>query len=200
VPDRHPNLLSVDTSALFVVDVQENFRAHIPGFERMVAAIRLLVQGAQRLAVPVGVSEQYPQGLGHTVPELQELLGEAALFEKLEISSCAAPAWHDLPAALLARQAFVIVGIEAHVCVNQTVHDLLHQGKRVHIPADAVGARDPWQRERALARLEGAGAVITTTETVLFEWLRVAGTPEFKDVQRLIKEHDAARRELESVT
>jgi nicotinamidase-related amidase len=193
--DRHPDLLSADKCALFVVDVQENFRPHIAGFEAMVDAQKLLIAGFTELGVPVGYSEQYPRGLGQTVPELTELLGDAPMFEKVEISSCAAPGWSQLPAEVTGREQIVIVGIETHVCVSQTVHDLLHQGKKVHVVADAVGSRDPWQREMALERLARAGAVVTTAETVLFELLNVAGTPEFKAVQRLIKQHDAARRE-----
>jgi nicotinamidase-related amidase len=195
MPDRHPELLSAERCALFVVDVQENFRQHIAGFEEMLNAQKLLVAGFNELGIPVGYSEQYPRGLGQTVPELTELLGDAPMFEKVEISSCAAPGWAQLPAEITGREQIVIVGIETHVCVSQTVHDLLHMGRQVHVVADAVGSRDPWQREMALERLSRAGAIITTAETVLFELLNVAGTPEFKAVQRLIKEHDAARRE-----
>jgi nicotinamidase-related amidase len=195
VSDRHPDLLSVDRTAVFVVDVQENFRPHIHDVESMLGAIRLVVAGAARLGVPVGISEQYPQGLGATVSEIRDLVPDAPLFDKMEISSCEAPGWRELPSDVRDRECLVIVGIETHVCVSQTVHDLLHAGKRVHVVADAVGSRDPWQRDMALRRLERAGATITTAETVLFELLGCAGTPEFKDVQRLIKERDAARRE-----
>ena len=195
MPERHPDLLSVESSALFVVDVQENFRPHIADVDDMLAAIQLLVGGCDRLGVPTAISEQYPRGLGATVSEIRELVPEAPLFDKMEISSFAAPGWSDMPAAVRDRDTFIIVGIEAHVCVSQTVHDLLHAGKRVHVVADAVGSRDPWQKERALQRLQVAGAHITTAEMALFELLECAGTPEFKDVQRLIKQHDAARRD-----
>jgi nicotinamidase-related amidase len=194
VSDRHPDLLSVERTALFVVDIQEGFRRHIDGFDAMVAATKLLIEGCRELGVPTGYSEQYPAGLGHTVPELLEVLDGAESFEKVEISSVAAAGWRDLPPAITSRGAIVIAGIETHVCVNQTVHDLLHRGTRVHIAADAVGSRDPWQRDVALQRLERAGAIVTTVETVLFELLECAGTPQFKAVQALIKQHDAARR------
>lgn len=202
MPDRHPDLLTRARSALFVVDVQERFREHVHGFDGMVAAIALLIRGASRLGVPVAYSEQYPEGLGHTVTELRDVLpSDAAGFEKLEISSCAAPGWQQVPAHVREREAVVVVGIEAHVCVAQTVLDLLHAGRRVHVPADAVASRDPWQRDAALERLARAGATVTTVEMALFELLGCAGSQEFKDVQRMIKEHDAdiARRELEVV-
>ena len=193
---RHPDLLSVSTTAAFVVDVQENFRAHIHEFDAMLGSIKLLLQGCNALGVPIAVSEQYPQGLGHTVPEIDELTAGAPRFEKLEISSVAAPGWNQLPADVRNRGNFLVVGIETHVCVNQMVHDLLYAGKHVHVVADAVGSRDPWQRDIALERLAKAGATITTVEMVLFELLECAGSEQFKSVQRLIKLHDAARREM----
>lgn len=194
---RHPDIARPETSALLVVDVQEKFRAHIAGFDAMVDAIQLVGRGCLRLDVPVAISEQYPDGLGRTVREIDDVFTGLAhmpwRFEKLEISSAAAPAWASAPAAVASAETIIVVGIETHVCVSQTVLDLLANGKRVQVVADAVGSRDPWQRDTALERLARAGAIITTAETVLFELLGVAGTSEFKDVQRLIKAYDAAR-------
>lgn len=194
--ERHPDLLSVGSTAAFVVDVQENFRAHIHEFEAMVAATCLLLRGLDRLGVPVVISEQYPQGLGRTIEEIAELTPGAARFEKLEISSVAAPGWAQLPAEVREAPSVLVVGIEAHVCVNQTVHDLLHIGRRVHVVSDAIGARDPLQKQAALQQLARAGAKVTTVEMALFELLGCAGTPEFKDIQRLIKVYDAERQAL----
>lgn len=190
---RHPQLLSPATTAVFVVDVQEAFRKHIDGFEPMVAAIDLLVRGAREIGVPVAYSEQYPQGLGRTVDELVEPLATSAMFEKIEISSRTAPGWESLPEAVRDAQQIVVVGIETHVCVSQTVHDMLAAGTQVHVPIDAVSSRAPAQRAAALDRLSRAGAVLTTVEMALFELLEKAGTPEFKAVQGLIKQYDAAR-------
>lgn len=181
----------MDTTALLVVDVQEGFRPHIHEFERMAQTICLVLDGANELGLPLVCSEQYPQGLGRTVAEIEERLDGAHRFEKLEISSCAAPQWEQLPPIVREREAFLVVGIETHVCVSQTVHDLLNAGTRVHVVADAVGSRDPWQRELALERLARAGATITSAEMALFELLECAGTERFKAAQRLIKEHDA---------
>jgi nicotinamidase-related amidase len=189
---RHPNLLDPTSTAILVVDVQEQFRPHIHAFDAMVAGIRLLLEGARELSIPVAVSEQYPKGLGHTVPEITDVLtDEAHVFEKVEISSVAAPAWGQLPDEVRRAGQLVVVGIEAHVCVSQTTHDLLGQRRQVHVVADAVSSRDPWHRERALDRLARGGARITSVEMALFELMGIAGTPQFKAVQGLIKEHDA---------
>jgi len=196
---RHPHIAHADSSALLIVDVQEVFRPYIAGFEAMVAAINLLARGCLRLDVPIAISEQYPAGLGETVSEIDNVFHGVSpkpwRFEKLEVSSAAAPAWADAPPAVASAETIIVVGIETHVCVSQTVLDLIAADKNatVQVVADAVGSRDPWQRSVALERLAREGAVITTAETVLFELLGVAGTPEFKDIQRLIKAYDAAR-------
>jgi nicotinamidase-related amidase len=198
---RHPHVLLRSSATIFVVDIQERFRPHIAGFADLVAATELLVRGAQSLGIPVAYSEQYPAGLGVTVPELAGPAGApltgAPMFEKMEISSRAAVGWNSLPPTVRDAQQIVIAGIETHVCISQTVHDLLADGKQVHIAVDAVGSRSDRQRDIALERLRAEGAVLTSVEMALFELLGIAGTPEFKTVQGLIKEYDAARaREL----
>lgn len=200
MPIRHQHLLSVDSTAVLVVDVQENFRPHIHGIDDIIASICLLLRGCIELEVPIALSEQYPQGLGATVAEIAEVVDGARVpvsrMEKLEISSCAAPAWDSLDTTFLDRSNLLVVGIETHVCVHQTAHDALARGKQVHVVADAVGSRDPWQRDVALTRVREAGALVTSVEMALFELLECAGTPQFKAVQRLIKEHDVRRREV----
>lgn len=179
------SLLSRDRAALVVVDVQEGFRSY-SCFDGVAAACAKLVQGARILGVPTLVSEQYPKGLGHTVPELG--LRDERRIEKTVFSAARAEGF-DLPGAGTdpgrVGQA-IVCGIETHVCVSQTVHDLLEDGIEVHVPADAVGSRHRLDYERALERLELAGAVVTTVEAALFELLERAGTPEFKEVQKLI--------------
>jgi nicotinamidase-related amidase len=172
------SLLRRDSSRLLVVDVQEGFRPY-PCFAAVAAAVAKLVEGARLLGVPVLASEQYPKGLGHTAPEVG-LDGEQRI-EKTVFSAVRAEGF-DLGSA---GQALVC-GIEAHVCVSQTVHDLLERGLEVHVPADAVGSRHEQDGVRALERMERAGAVVTTVEAALFELLERAGTPEFKAVQKLI--------------
>ena len=171
-------LLSREDTALLVVDVQEGFRPYTV-FADVVRACAALVQAARILGVPTLVSEQYPKGLGQSAPELA--LQDQPRIEKTVFSAVRAEGF-DLGGASQA----IVCGIEAHVCVSQTVHDLLAAGVEVHVPADAVGSRHEIDYERGLARMQRAGAVVSTVEAVLFELLERAGTPEFKAIQTLI--------------
>lgn len=171
-------LLEKDRAALLVIDVQEGFRPYAT-FAEVAAACGRLVAGARELGVPILASEQYPKGLGPTAPEIG--LEEEPRIEKTVFSVARADGFD-----LGGRDQVLIGGIEAHVCVSQTVHDLLAQGIEVHVAADAVGSRHPVDYERALPRLERAGAVVTTVESALLEFCERAGTPEFKAVQKVI--------------
>jgi len=171
-------LLRRSRSALVVVDVQEGFRAY-DVFAPVAAACAKLVAAARILELPALVSEQYPKGLGPTAPEVG--LRDEPRIEKTEFSAVRAEGF-DLGSA----EQVIVCGIEAHVCVSQTVHDLLDRGLDVHVPADAVGSRHRIDYERGLERMERAGAVVGTVEASLFELLERAGTPEFKAVQKLI--------------
>jgi nicotinamidase-related amidase len=172
------SLLLRDRAALVVVDVQEGFRP-FASFAGVAEACAKLVQAARILELPTLVSEQYPKGLGHTAAEVG--LQDERRIEKTVFSAVRAEGF-DLAGA---EQA-IVCGIETHVCVSQTVHDLLADGVEVHVPADAVGSRHEIDYERGLERMERAGAVISTVESALFELLERAGTPEFKAVQKLI--------------
>jgi nicotinamidase-related amidase len=175
------SLLSRERAALVVVDVQEAFRTY-ECFARVASSCAKLVEGARILGVPTTVTEQYPKGLGHTAPEvgLKEREREGRI-EKSVFSAARAEGFD-----LGSRGQAVVCGIETHVCVSQTVHDLLARGVEVHVPADAVGSRNEIDYTTGLARMERAGAVVTTVEAVLFDLLERAGTQEFKEVQRLI--------------
>ncbi len=184
----HPFLLDRDSSALLVVDVQEAFRDHVDGFDAMVERIGLLVRGAALLGVPIAVSEQYPAGLGSTVDELRDALpADTPSFEKLELSAIDAPGWQQLPATVRDARQLVVAGIETHVCVRHTVLGLLAHHREVHVPVDAVASRDASHRDVALRELARAGAREASVEQVLFDWLRVAGTAEFKAAQALLR-------------
>ncbi len=172
------SLLSRERTALVVVDVQEGFRAY-DAFAGVAGASAKLLQAARVLEVPALVSEQYPKGLGHTAPEVG--VQDERQIEKTVFSAARAEGF-DVGDA----QQVIVCGIETHVCVSQTVHDLLAQGREVHVPADAVGSRHRIDYERGLERMQRAGAVVSTVEAVLFELLERAGTPEFKAVQKLI--------------
>jgi nicotinamidase-related amidase len=171
-------LLSRQRAMLVVVDVQEGFRSY-ETFDRVAAGCSKLLQAARILDVPALVSEQYPKGLGHTAPEVG-LDGER-LIEKTVFSVVRAEGFR-----MDGRDQAIVCGIETHVCVSQTVHDLLQRGVEVHLPADAVGSRHELDYTRGLERLDRSGAVVTTVEAVLFELLERAGTPEFKAVQSLV--------------
>jgi nicotinamidase-related amidase len=173
-------------AALAVIDVQEAFRPAVLDFEQTVHNTAVLVQGARRLGVPVLVTEQYPKGLGHTVPELAEHLDGVTALEKVCFSAVDAAGFHrSLVEA--ERDQVLLCGIEAHVCVNQTAEDLLAGGFEVHVATDAVSSRSEHNRDLGLHKMEISGATLTSVETALFELLRVAGTAEFKDVQRLVR-------------
>jgi nicotinamidase-related amidase len=171
-------LLSRHRSMLVVVDVQEGFRSY-PTFTEVAAACSKLLAAARIMEIPALVSEQYPKGLGHTAPEVG--LQDERMIEKTVFSAVRAEGFR-----LDGRDQAIVCGIETHVCVSQTVHDLLQRGVEVHIPADAVGSRHELDYTRGLERLDRSGAVVTSVEAVLFELLERAGTPEFKAVQSLV--------------
>ncbi len=183
---RSPDLLSRAKARLLIVDVQEKLIPTIPVAERLIANCRKLIEAAVALEIPLTGTEQYPRGLGPMVPALAEHLGE--LPEKVRFSCAEVLNWQ--PAALDpdGRDQIIVAGMEAHVCVLQTVFDLLAVGFRVYVPADAVASRKKLDWKIALDRMSNHGAEITTTESVLFECCEVAGTSEFKTLSRLIKE------------
>jgi nicotinamidase-related amidase len=177
--DRHRAVLAV-------IDVQEAFRPAVLDFDRVARNVGVLVRAARLLEVPVLVTEQYPKGLGATVPEVAEHLEDVAPMEKVCFSALEADGFSS---ALNAgeRDQVLLCGIEAHVCVNQTAEDLLADGREVHVACDAVTSRTAENRDLGLHKMERSGAVLTSVETALFEFLRAAGTPQFKEIQGLVK-------------
>ena len=177
-------LLDRDNTALLVIDVQERINAVMADQEHL-PRIEVLIEACEGLEVPVLASEQYPQGLGPTVDSLSAVLGDS-IPGKLTFS-CARD--DDLRQAVAGsgRTQIIVTGIEAHVCVLQTAIDLLETGCEVHVPHDAVNSRRPADKEWALHRMAAAGAVITSTESALFELLERCDTADFKTVAKLIK-------------
>jgi nicotinamidase-related amidase len=174
--------LDRDRAALVVVDVQEAFRPVVLDFEAVASQVARLIQGAQALDVPVVATEQYPKGLGKTVPEVAEHLVGVEPIEKVCFSAAEADGFD-----LGGREQALVCGIESHVCVSQTAHDLLDRGVEVHVARDAVSSRTAENRDVGLHKMERSGAVITSVETALFELVGAAGTDEFKAVQALVK-------------
>lgn len=181
-----PELLSADNSRLLIVDVQEKLVPLIPIGPRLIHNCRRLLDGAKVMNVPAFGTEQYPKGLGRMMPELASRLG--TLPQKVVFSCAPALDWGQAAEIDDDRDQVVVAGMETHVCVLQTVLDLLSAGFRVHIPADAVASRSELDWRVALDRLASSGATITTVEAVLFEWCQRAGTPQFKEIQKLIIE------------
>lgn len=176
--------LTAQHGALLVVDVQDKLMPLIPDRELVIANAVRLVRAAEALGLPVWATEQYPKGLGGTVPELAELIPNRPA--KTVFHCCAVP---QLLEQLYGRRIrhVTLTGIEAHVCVAQTALELLGLGFQVQVPADAVASRGRMDWEFALRRLERAGAVVSTTEAVLFEWTERSDRPEFKVISELIK-------------
>ncbi len=175
--------LRPERTALVLVDVQTAFAGAIDGFDRVVERCGRMLRAAAALELPVVVTEQYPAGLGPTVPELTALLpDDQPRLPKTAFSSARAEGFH-----LQGRDQIVLVGIEAHICVQGTALDLLRQGLLVHLATDAISSRDPGDRAAGLRRAESAGAVLGTTEGILFELLGDARAAQFKTIQELIR-------------
>lgn len=182
---RSPELMSRGDCGLLVIDVQEKLVPAIDGQQRIVWNIRRLIEAARLLGLPVTATEQYPRGLGPTVSALADLLPERSSKLTFSCAGCA-----GLLGALrdTGRDKVLVAGVEAHVCVQQTVLDLLSDGFRVYVAVDAIGSRFEIDYRTALARMDSAGATLTSTEAALFEWCEVAGTPEFKQLSALARQ------------
>jgi nicotinamidase-related amidase len=178
-------MMSRGDTALLVVDMQEKLVPAMTDGPRVAWNVRRLVDAAKAVGLPVVGTEQYPQGLGKTLPELAERLGPVP--SKLTFSCGCCP---EIFEELRDRGVFkiLIVGVEAHVCVAQTAFDLLADGWRVYVAADAVGSRFELDCRTALARMDSAGATLTTTEAAMFEWCESAGASEFQAIRRLVLE------------
>ena len=179
--------LDRDQALLLLVDVQERLASAMPRdtLAQLTRNAEVLLRMAARLGLPVIASEQYPKGLGATLPALRALFAEPPI-EKLEFSG-----GHSKPLARQimksGRKQIIVLGMEAHVCVFQTVRDLVRGGFHAFVPQDAVSSRTEANRALGLALMDKAGATVTSTETVLFDLLGCAGTPEFKELSALIK-------------
>jgi nicotinamidase-related amidase len=178
-------LLSGNT-LLVLVDVQERLYPVMYDKMRLLENTLKLVQGAVALGVPLIVTEQYPRGLGTTLPELKSLIPDFEPLEKMSFSCCGETVFSDSLSAGGRRQVLV-AGIEAHVCVYQTSIDLLNAGYEVSLVTDCVSSRTVENRDVAIRRLEQAGVLLTSTEMALFELLGKAGGDTFKALSKIVK-------------
>ena len=177
--------LRSDQASLLVVDLQERL---VPAMHNtdVVAAAARMIKAADFLKLPILVTEQYPTGLGKTVPELRSVLpGGVSAVAKMQFSAFAPEIKSQMEQS--ARKSVVVVGIEAHVCVQQTVLDLLRAGFQVYVCGDAITSRKPTDTELAIARMRQAGAIVTSTESVIFEMVQEAGTDLFKQILKVVK-------------
>lgn len=187
--NAHPNLCFADDSLLIVVDLQSKLSAVIPeaDAEQMIANTGRLLEAADILKVPVLLTEQYPKGLGPTEPAIASKLPEGTrVFEKTGFSCCAAPGFSEALQDFRHHQ-LILVGLEAHVCVLQTALELLNLGYQVFIVEDAVCSRKIENKVNSLQRLQQQGATISNYESVLFEWLKSSGHPDFKKISGLLR-------------
>ena len=174
-----------DTIAL-VIDIQERLLPHIDGYRELVNNTGILLAGMKALEVPVMLTEQYRKGLGVTVPEISRHLEHFDPMEKMTFSCCDDNAF-TLALEMHAKKNVVICGIETHVCVLQTTIDLLEKGYQPVVIEDCTSSRKKGDKAIAIERMRQEGAIISTYESILFELARVAGTPEFKTISKLVK-------------
>ena len=183
----HPRMLDSSRAALLVVDVQEAFRNVIDDFDTLASKAAIAVRGFQTLELPVFVTEQYPKGLGHTAEEIRSVLPpDFEYIEKTAFSSCGAEL---LESGLRGAgvQQIVVCGLETHVCVNQTAHDLLDRDFDVHLLTDCVASRFEYNKEAGLSKMFASGVIPSSIEMALFELMRDAKHENFKEIQKLIK-------------
>lgn len=185
---RQRFFLDATDSVLVVIDVQERLCKAMDQqvLAGLTASAAVLLESAAELQVPVVVTEQYVKGLGATLPELQEKMAEAPRLEKMTFSCCGCSDFVEQIRATGRRQ-IVVTGMETHVCVLQTVIELLDAGYVVHLVQDAVMSRSEQNKLAAVGMMQQAGAVITCTESVLFQWLKAAGTDSFRKLSKLVK-------------
>ena len=185
LPNRSYQLMSPANTALLVVDVQERLVPAIQDHQRMVWNIGRLIDAAKLLGVKVLATEQYPKGLGSTVAGLRSRLG--AVPEK-SMFSCRECVELFRPLRDNGVEQLLIVGIESHVCIQQTSLDLLSMGFGVYLAVDAMGSRNELDHRTALQRMQACGAIVTTTEAAMFEWCESSAHPQFKAISQLVRQ------------
>ena len=183
----HPKILDKAATAVVVVDIQEAFRNAIPDFALVASRVSMAVRGFQILGVPVLVTEQYPKGLGKTAEEIQLVLNEDTMvIEKTAFSACEAGEFVAHLDRLKTRQV-VLCGLETHICVSQTAHDLLERGFDVHVLIECVCSRFEHDKQAGLAKMRQSGVVPSSMEMAFFELMRDSRDEQFKEIQELIR-------------
>lgn len=174
-----------EEAVLLVIDIQERLVPAMKYGEQLIQNTNIIISLAKKLGVPIVVTEQYPKGLGKTVSDVRNNLEESSTYEKMTFSGCTSEVTTALKG--LGRNKIIITGMETHVCVFQTVRDLLADGYQVFVVGDAVCSRTKGNYQNGLSLMSSMGAVVTNTETVFFDLMKQAGTPLFKELSKLIK-------------
>jgi len=178
--------LDKDSAALLIIDIQERLAAAMKMKDAVVSSCLHLIELSKMLSIPIIVTEQYPRGLGPTVEPIRNALSDYRPIEKLTFSCCDEPSFIDA-VRNLDKKTLIVTGMETHICILQTSIGLLREGFSIHLVRDAVCSRTKENWRAACEFMRDAGAVITCTETVLFQLLKVAGTEEFKAISKRIK-------------
>lgn len=178
--------ITKDHTVGLVIDIQERLLPHIAGHEALLKNVETLILGLNALEVPVMVTEQYRKGLGETVPAIQEAIGQFDPMEKMSFSCCDDPQF-SVKLNNMAKKNVVVCGIESHVCVLQTVIDLVESGFQPVVVEDCIASRKQLDKEIAVRRMNQEGAIITSYESILFELARISGTDTFKTISKLVK-------------
>ncbi len=171
---------------LLVIDIQEKLLPVISNQEGVTDKNNILISAANILNIPVVYTEHYAKGIGPTVKKLKQNLNNAVKFDKVAFSACSEDGFLELISETK-RKKIIVTGTEAHVCVFQTIRDLLNNGYDVFVPIDAVGSREDVKKDNSLSLLRDMGAIITNTELILFDLVKISGTPEFKEILKLVK-------------
>jgi Isochorismatase family len=181
------SLATLDACQLVMIDMQAKLSLAMPvdAMQATARQVEILLQAVQLLSVPIVITEQYPQGLGHTLPALSAHIAQVPVIEKTAFSACAEPKFN----AKLSRDKsqVILMGMEAHICVLQTALDLLASHKQVFVVEDAIISRNTDNKANAIARMREAGCVITNTESIVFEWIGNAQHDAFKTIAKLIR-------------
>lgn len=178
--------LNKEDAVLLIVDIQERLAAIMKEKDKVVKNCLHLIELAKMQEIPVVVTEQYPKGLGRTVPDLQSAIPAYQPIEKTAFNCCGEPAFVT-EIKKLGKKQIIVTGMETHICVLQTTIGLLQEGFTAHAVQDAMCSRTKENWKTGMAFMRDAGAVVTCTETVLFQLLQVAGTEEFKKISQRIK-------------
>lgn len=180
-PKRSPKILDPARAVLVVIDIQEKLHRAIEGKDNITKSAVKTIKLAKVFDLPIIATEQYPKGLGETIPEIKAELEGIEFIPKLEYSAFDQESFRK-QLEETGRDQIMLIGIEAHICILQTALDVLETGKQVHLIVDSTGSRDNWSKKFGMKRIKQAGGFLSTNEMAAYELMRKAKTPEFKEV------------------